>query len=86
MLGFRRKLSIISYLDVRYDRKDATALKIQDVQIWGAMGPAGGSRQEISPRFLRHFHIIAINPFSDTTMTHIFSTILTIHLSVSITS
>jgi hypothetical protein len=47
------------------------------------MGPAGGSRQEISPRFLRHFHIIAINPFSDATMTHIFSTILTMHLSVS---
>ena len=55
----------------------------EDVQFWGAMGPAGGSRQEISPRFLRHFHIIAINPFSDATMTHIFSTILTMHLSVT---
>lgn len=66
----------------RYDRKEANLLDIQDLQIWGAMGPPGGSRQEISPRCLRHFHIIAINPFSDSTMTHIFSTILTIHLSV----
>ncbi|XP_045030294.1 dynein axonemal heavy chain 7 isoform X2 [Daphnia magna] len=64
-----------------YDRKEANLLDIQDLQIWGAMGPPGGSRQEISPRCLRHFHIIAINPFSDSTMTHIFSTILTIHLS-----
>ena len=65
-----------------YDLKEANLLDIQDIQIWGAMGPPGGSRQEISPRCLRHFHIIAINPFSDSTMTHIFSTILTIHLSV----
>ena len=67
----------------RYDRKEANVLDIQDIQMWGAMGPPGGSRQEISPRCLRHFHIIAINPFSDATMTHIFSTILTIHLSVN---
>ena len=67
----------------RYDRKEATLMEIQDIQIWAAMGPPGGSRQEISPRCLRHFHIIAINPFSDATMTHIFSTLLTIHLSVS---
>lgn len=69
---------------IRYDRKEAYLLDIQDIQIWGAMGPPGGSRQEISPRCLRHFHIIAINPFSDATMTHIFSTILTIHLSVNL--
>ena len=67
----------------RYDRKEANVLDIQDIQMWGALGPPGGSRQEISPRCLRHFHIIAINPFSDATMTHIFSTILTIHLSVN---
>ena len=73
------------YFDYRqwYDRKEATLMEIQDIQIWAAMGPPGGSRQEISPRCLRHFHIIAINPFSDATMTHIFSTLLTIHLSVS---
>jgi len=70
------------FFNFRYDRKEANLLDIQDIQIWGAMGPPGGSRQEISPRCLRHFHIIAINPFSDSTMTHIFSTILTIHLSV----
>ena len=66
----------------RYDRKEATALRIEDVQIWATMGPPGGSRQEISPRCLRHFHVVAVNPFSDVSMTHIFSTILTIHLTV----
>lgn len=40
------------------------------------MGLVGGSRQEIYPRFLRHFSIFSINEFSVETMAKIFSNVL----------
>lgn len=41
-----------------------------------AGGPAGGGRNELSPRFLRHFHIFHIPDPSTNLMTFIFSKIL----------
>ena len=55
---------------------------LQDIQLLCAMGPPGGSRQEVTPRFVRHFNIVSINPFSEATMSRIFTTLLSVYMRV----
>lgn len=46
------------------------------------MGPPGGGRNVVTARFIRHFMTIAINPFSDETLTKIFSTLIAVYIKV----
>lgn len=40
-----------------------------------AMGPPGGGRTFITPRYVRHFHCVALTETPPTSLAHIFSTI-----------
>jgi len=59
-----------------YDRKDLSFRKLIDLTFVASMGPPGGGRQEITPRFLRHFNIIGYVEMSDASKSLIFGTIL----------
>jgi dynein heavy chain, axonemal len=83
--GAQPPLELIrQYLDhgYWYDLKDTSKVVLQDTQFIGAMGPPGGGRNPVSPRYLRHFNVISVTPFSDDTMTRIFGALISNYLKV----
>lgn len=65
-----------------YNLQDTTKVYVQDILLLTAIGPPGGSRQDVYARFLRHFGLFVINSFDDTSITKIFSSLLQIGLNV----
>ncbi|KAK7495478.1 hypothetical protein BaRGS_00013176, partial [Batillaria attramentaria] len=64
-----------------YDRKDTSILHLTDVIMLSAMGPPGGGRNNVTPRFLRHLNVISIETFDEETMKNIFAPILDWHFN-----
>ena len=50
--------------------------KLVDIMFVGAMGPPGGGRNPITPRFSRHFNHISFTELEDSSKFTIFSTIV----------
>ena len=59
-----------------YDRKDLLFRRLIDLTFVASMGPPGGGRQEVTPRFMRHFNIIGYVEMSDASKSIIFGSIL----------
>lgn len=50
--------------------------RIEGVRFMGAMGPPGNGRNSISSRYIRHFNVLYIEPYSSDSLKYIFSTIM----------
>ncbi|GAB1862505.1 Dynein heavy chain 3, axonemal [Camponotus japonicus] len=64
-----------------FDPKDTSILYLVDILLIAAMVPPGGGSNIVTPRFIRHMHVIGIDSFEEATMTKIFSSILDWHFA-----
>ncbi|KAJ1503097.1 Dynein heavy chain 3, axonemal [Coelomomyces lativittatus] len=63
-----------------FELKDTSKIELVDIQFVSSMGPPGGGRNPVTPRFLRHFNTIGVATFEEVTLKKIFHTIVSWHL------
>lgn len=59
-----------------YNRRALQFIELHDINFVGAMGPPGGGRNPVTPRFLRHFNQIAHTELQHSSLALIFGTIV----------
>ena len=61
-----------------FDRKekDKSFRELRDLIFVAAMGPPGGGKNPVTPRYLRHFNIIAVNNFDEVVLNRIYSKLM----------
>ncbi|KAL5267409.1 hypothetical protein ACHWQZ_G004450 [Mnemiopsis leidyi] len=64
-----------------YHPQDSSKLYLEDVILLAAMGPPGGSRNDITARCTRHFNVISVDSFGEDIFAIIFGTIVDWHFS-----
>jgi dynein heavy chain, axonemal len=64
-----------------FDIKEKIFRTLIDVVFVSAMGPPGGGRSDVTPRFLRHFNLVSVTEFEPDTMTSIFVAIMNFHFT-----
>jgi hypothetical protein len=64
-------------------RKENVLLEIHDTLLIGALAPPEGGRNNITPRFVRHFNVLSIESFQEDLMRSIFLPVLTWHFNNS---
>ena len=59
-----------------FDREKQNWRDIVDTVLFVAGGPPGGGRNDLTPRFVRHFNILCLPPANEAAMQLIFGSIL----------
>ena len=59
-----------------YDIKDASFKMLEDVLLAAAMGPPGGGRNHVTPRFVAHFSVLCVTEFDESTLHRIFDAVM----------
>ena len=59
-----------------YDLIIGTFRELVDINFVSSMGPPGGGRNPVTPRFLRHFNHLSFTELEDDSKHRIFATIL----------
>ncbi len=60
----------------RYDREDNTFHQLINIQFVAAMGPPGGGRNSVTPRYMRHYNVLSILDFDNASLTVVFTIIV----------
>ena len=64
-----------------YDLKDCTFRELVDIQFVAAMGPPGGGRNPVTPRYIRHFNLVWMTDYSPSSLERIFQTVFQWHFN-----
>ncbi|KAH9558616.1 hypothetical protein CY35_06G017100 [Sphagnum magellanicum] len=59
-----------------YDREDNTFRQLINIQFVAAMGPPGGGRNSVTPRYMRHYNVLSILDFDNASLTVVFTIIV----------